>query len=142
LVSPWLAGQHFVAALAYYAIGSLGLVLFAPELARGAFFLPQVVAVVHLFTLGWIMLSIFGVLCQFLPVAVGRSLRFVPLAYVSFAAQTLGLGLFTIGLVLMERSLLLLGALLLTVAFLTFAMNLGATLWSVRERNLTYWALA
>lgn len=142
LVPPWLAGQHFVAALVYYAVGAVGLILSAPDLSRGAFFLPRVVALVHLFTLGWIMLSIFGVLCQFLPVAVGRSLRFVSLAHVSFAAQTLGLGLFALALVLGGRSLLLLGALLLSVAFVTFAVNLGVTLWSVQERNLTYWALA
>lgn len=142
LVPPWLAGQHFAAALVCYGLGALGLVVFAPDLARGWFFVPRVIALVHFFTLGWIVLSIFGVLCQFLPVAVGRSLRFLPLAHVSFGAQSLGLALFVAALLATNRSLLLLGALLLTVAFVTFALNLAATLVAVRERSLTYWALA
>lgn len=142
LVSPWLAGRHFVAALVAYALGSVGLVLLAPAIAQGVFFDPRVIAVVHLFTLGWLVLSIFGVLCQFLPVAVGRPLRFQPLAHVSFAAQALGVGLFVLGLFLGSRSVLLLGALLLTVAFVTFAANLSAALRLARERSLTYWALA
>ncbi len=141
LVPPWLAGQHFAAALAFYGLGALGLVLVAPDIARGWFFLPRVIALVHFFTLGWIVLSIFGVLCQFLPVAVGRSLRFLPLAHVSFAGQGLGLAVFVVGLLTTSRSLLLLGALLLTSAFVIFAANLGATLVAVRERSLTYWAL-
>lgn len=142
LVPPWLAGRHFVAALVYYALGSLGLVILAPEIAGGVFFQPRVIAVVHLFTLGWLVLSIFGVLCQFLPVAVGRSVRSQSIANVSFASQTLGVGLFVLALILENRSLLLLGALLLTVAFVTFAGNLVATLQAAKERSLTYWALA
>src|SRR5690606_12835089 len=112
LVPPWIAGQHFVAALAFYAAGALGLVLLAPDLARGYFFLPRVVAAVHLFTLGWIMLSIFGVLCQFLPVAVGQPLRFLPMAHVSFVAPAPGVGVFVVALLAGRRAFLLLGALL------------------------------
>src|SRR5690606_31563061 len=127
LVPPWIAGQHFVAALGFYAAGALGLVLFAPDIARGFFFQPRVVAVVHLFTLGWIMLSIFGVLCQFLPVAVGQPLRFLPLAHVSFVAQATGVGVFVVALLAGSRSMLLLGAFLLSIAFVVFAANLAAT---------------
>lgn len=142
LVPPWLAGRHFVAALVYYALGAVGLVLAAPDLSRGLFFVPRVVALVHLFTLGWIVLSIFGALCQFLPVAVGRSVRFLPVAHLSFAAQTLGVACFVVALVVSSRSLLLFGAVALSLAFVAFAVNLAATLIPVRERSLTYWALA
>jgi hypothetical protein len=131
-----------VAALACYALGAGGLVLAAPDLSRGLFFLPRVVALVHLFTLGWITLSIFGALCQFLPVAVGRSIRFSALAHLSFAAQTLGVASLVVALVVSNRSLLLFGAFSLALAFVTFGVNLAATLIPVRERNLTYWALA
>lgn len=142
LVPPWLPGRHFAAALVYYAVGAVGLVLAAPDLARGLFFVPRVVALVHLFTLGWIVLSIFGALCQFLPVAVGRSVRFVSLAHLSFAAQTLGVLGFVVALVVSSRPLLLFGAFTLSLAFVAFAVNLAATLVPVRERGLTYWALA
>lgn len=142
LVPPWLPGRHFVAALFFYALGALGLVLAAPDLSKGAFFVPRVIALVHLFTLGWMTLSIFGALCQFLPVAVGRSIRFPGLVHVSFVAQTLGVALFVVALVVSNRSLLLLGAFGLSLAFTAFGVNLAATLIPVRERNLTYWALA
>ncbi|MBE7484276.1 MAG: hypothetical protein HS104_30445 [Polyangiaceae bacterium] len=142
LVPPWLPGQHFLAALVFYAVGASTLVLAAPDLSRGHFFVPRVVALVHLFTLGWIVLSIFGALCQFLPVAVGRSVRFPPLAHLSFAAQTLGVGSFVVALLASSRPLLLFGAFALSLAFAAFAVNLAATLIPVRERNLTWWALA
>lgn len=142
LVPPWLPGRHFVAALVCYAVGAIGLVLAAPDLSRGLFFVPRVVALTHLFTLGWIALSIFGALCQFLPVAIGRSIQFPKLVHLSFAAQTLGVASFIIALVVSNRSLLLFGAFSLSLAFTAFGVNLAATLIPVRERNLTYWALA
>ncbi len=114
----------------------------APELSQGLFFLPRVVALVHRFTLGWITLSIFGALCQFLPVAVGRWIRFPGLVQLSFAAQTVGVATLVVGLLVSSRSLLLFGAFSLSLAFTAFGVNLAATLISVRERSLTYWALA
>lgn len=142
LAPPWLVGEHFVAALFYFACGAIGLVLAAPDLANGRFFIPRVVALVHLFTLGWIVLSIFGALCQFLPVAVGRSMRSVAVAHLSFGAQALGVACFVAALVVGSRWLLLAGAFALSLAFVSFAINLVATLIPVRERPLTWWALA
>lgn len=142
LVPPLLVGEHFASALFYFAIGAIGLVVVAPDLAHGRFFLPRVVALVHLFTLGWIALSIFGALCQFLPVAVGRPMRSTALAHLSFAAQALGVGCFVIALLSGSRSLLLIGASALTLAFVSFGGNLTATLLGARERGLTFWALA
>ncbi len=142
LVPPWLPGRHFGAAMLCYALGAAGLVFIAPDLAHRNFFLPRVVAVVHLFTLGWITLSIFGALCQFLPVAIGRGVRSVALANASFVAQTLGVVGLVAGLSLSSRPLLLSGAFALAAAFATFSMNLIATLLPVKERNVTYWALA
>ncbi|HWV38044.1 MAG TPA: hypothetical protein VN033_06160 [Vulgatibacter sp.] len=138
----WLPGVHFGAALAFFASGAVGLVLVAPHLARGSFFLPQVVAVVHLFVLGWLVLSIFGALCQFLPVAIGRQVRWQALAGISFVAQVAGVVAFATGLATSQRGVLYLGASLLTVAFTTFAANLVATLAGARDRALTFWALA
>lgn len=143
--SPGLPAEHFAAALAYYACGAVGLVWVAPDLARGAFPLPRVVGVVHLFTLGWIVLSIFGALCQFLPVAVGRPMRSRAAAHFAFGAQTIGVACFVLALLTGTRGLLHAGATALAVAFLTFAINLVATLGSVprgEQRSLTWWALA
>jgi len=137
-----LPGEHFTAALGFLLVGALALVEIAPELAGGVFFAPRVVAAVHLFTLGWITLSIFGALCQFLPVAVGRRLRWERLAHVTFGLQVIGAGGFVLGLVDGARILITTGAGALSAAFVLFAVNLGATLAAVRERSLTWWALA
>lgn len=137
-----LPGEHFAAALIFVAAGAFGLVAAAPELAVGAFFTPKVIATVHLFTLGWIMLSIFGALCQFLPVAIGRRLRWHGLAHATFVLQVIGAGAFVLGLVQGWRGVVLGGAVALSGAFGLFALNLGVTLASVRERSLTWWALA
>lgn len=136
-----LPGEHFAAALVFFVLGALGVAYIAPDLAAGAFYLPRVVAVVHLFTLGWIMLSIFGALCQFLPVAVGHSIKWQKLAHVSFALQTLGVVVFVSALLLNRTHLLHLGATLASSAFVLFAINLVATLVGA-ERSVTWWALA
>lgn len=135
-------GEHFTAALAFFLLGAIGLVAIAPELAFGAFFVPRVIAAVHLFTLGWIMLSIFGALCQFLPVAVGRGLRWPSLAHVTFGLQVLGATGFVAGLVAGRQALIISGASALSGAFVLFAVNLAFTLASVRDRSLTWYALA
>jgi len=137
-----LPGEHFAAALVFLVAGTLGLILIAPDLANGLFYLPRVAAVVHLFVLGWIVLSIFGALCQFLPVAVGRSIRSLPLAHVTFVAHVLGVLLFVGSLATGMRGLLYAGAGLLATSFVLFASNLTATLAKVHDRSLTWWALA
>ncbi|MCC6521399.1 MAG: hypothetical protein IT373_01935 [Polyangiaceae bacterium] len=140
--SPALPAAHFAVALVFFALGALGLVWIAPDLAHGTFYLRRVAAVVHLFTLGWLVLSIFGALCQFLPVAVGRPLRSRHAAQLAFVAQTVGaLGL-VLGLLTETRPLLHAGAGALALAFAVFALNLAATLAAVAERGLTWWALA
>lgn len=138
----WLPGQHFAAALVFFVVGSVGLAFVAPDLANGAFYLPRVVAVVHLIVLGFIVLSIFGALCQFLPVAIGRPIRSIVSAQLSFSSHLAGVSLFVTALVIGNRGLLQAGALLLALSFLSFAGNLAATLKGAKERSLTFWALA
>src|SRR5688572_26779770 len=70
-----LPGEHFAAALTFWGVGALGLIRVAPDLAQGLFPLPRVIAVTHLFTLGWITTSILGALYQFLPVALRVPIR-------------------------------------------------------------------
>src|SRR5690606_36460748 len=95
-----------------------------------------------LFVLGWIVMSIFGALCQLLPVAVGRSLRWPWAAHLSFAAQAAGVALFVAGFLVPSRPLLLTGAGCLSLAFSVFALNVAVTLATAPERSLTWWALA
>lgn len=137
-----LPAEHFVAALAFFVAGALGLVRVAPELAAGLFPLSRVAAVAHCFTLGWITTSILGALYQFLPVALGVPVRSRRLAHATFVLFVPGLALFIGGLAGGRPALLVPGAALFGTALLLFTGNLAATLRRATERGLTWWALA
>lgn len=137
-----LPGEHFAAALVFWLAGAAGLVWVAPELARGGFPLPRVVAVAHLFTLGWITTTILGALYQFLPVALGTPIRSERVAHLAFALYVPGLALFVGGMIAGAHAVMLPGAALFGTGLLLFLGNLAATLWRAPERTLTWWALA
>ncbi|HET7275076.1 MAG TPA: hypothetical protein VFI91_07830 [Longimicrobiaceae bacterium] len=136
-----LPGEHFAAALAFWLLGACGLVWAAPDIAQGAFPLPKVVAVTHLFTLGWITTTIQGALYQFLPVALGLPIRSERFAHISFTLYAPGVLLFVGGLLASERMFMLTGAGLFGTALLIFAGNLAATLRRAEARNITWWSL-
>jgi hypothetical protein len=137
-----LPGAHFLAATVFLALGAAGLVWVAPDLAGGWFLSPRVVAVTHLFTLGWITLSIFGSLYQFLPVALGEPIRSSRLAYVTLLVAVGALGSFVWGLAVGTTWALVAGSTALSVAMLMFCGNLAATLARAGRRDLTWWSLA
>jgi hypothetical protein len=137
-----LPGQHFAAGMAFLVIGAAGLVWVAPDLAAGTYVSPRVVAVTHLFTLGWITLSIFGALYQFLPVALGQGIRWPAVAHLTFWLFVAGLGPFAAGLAWGFPLLTGGGAALFGVAILLFCWNLVATLARSERRDVTWWSLA
>jgi hypothetical protein len=137
-----LPGEHFAAGLGFLLVGAVGLVWVAPDLAAGTYVSPRVVAVTHLFTLGWITLSIFGALYQFLPVALGVGIRSPVLAHVTFGLFVVGLGPFVAGLATGLPVLMVGGAALFGTAILLFCGNLVATLARPGARDVTWWSLA
>ncbi len=137
-----LPGEHFAAALGLWGAGALGLVWVAPAVAQGHFPLPRVIAVTHLFTLGWITTSILGALYQFLPVALRRPVRSERVAHVGFWLYVPGLIGFLAGLIGGGRPLMLVGAFTFGTGLVLFVGNLAATLAGVRERDTTWWSLA
>lgn len=136
-----LPGEHFGAGILFLLAGTLGLVWVAPELAAGWYPSSRVVAVTHLFTLGWLTLSIWGALYQFLPVALEEPIRWPVLAHVTFGFFVPGLVAFAAGLVLGWSWATLAGAAAFSVAVLLFSANLAATLSRSRKRDLTWWSL-
>ena len=137
-----LPASHFAAATAFFALGAAGLVVIAPDLALGAYLLPRVVAVTHLFTLGWITTSILGALYQFLPVALGESIRWPRVARLTFWLHVPGLVLFVGAMVRYDPVSIAVGASLFGTGLLLFAANLAATLRRAATRDVTWWALA
>lgn len=136
-----LPGEHFATALVFLLAGVLGVVWAAPDIARGSFAMPRVVATTHLFTLGWITTTIQGALYQFLPVALQTPIRSQRVAHAGLLLYAPGLVLFVSGLMLGRLPLMLSGAALFGTALLLFVGNLAATLHAARERNLSWWAL-
>ena len=137
-----LPGGHFAAALVFWVLGGVGLVWAAPELASGLFPLPRVIAVTHLFTLGWITLSILGALYQFLPVALGVPIRSERVAHATFVLYAPGLAAFAAGLILSSSAAMVVGAVAFCTGLLLFVGNLSLTLARAPERGLTWWSLA
>jgi len=137
-----LAGEHFAAATLYLVAGALGLVWIAPELAAGAYPSPHVAAVAHLFTLGWITMTIFGALYQLLPVALGAPVRSVRAGHASFWTFAPGVACFVTGVAGGSTVLRHAGIALVGIGVLLAVGNVAATLPKARTRDVTWAAIA
>ena len=137
-----LAAQHFGVSIFYLVIGAMGLVWIAPQLAAGAFVSPRVAGITHLFTLGWISTTIFGALCQLLPVALGSPLRWRRAGQVTLWTFGLGAGLFAAGVATGITALHHSGIALLGTGIIVAAFNIAATLGKSTRRDVTWTAIA
>ena len=72
---------------------------------RGSFLDPRLLAVTHLFTLGWLTTVITGVLYQIFPAMLGVGARSIKVAQGSFLSMTLGTALLAVGLLTGHGSL-------------------------------------
>lgn len=133
---------HLGAAQLFLLLGAIGLVRVAPMLAAGMYAAAPVIAVTHLFTLGWISTSILGALYQFLPVALGQPIAWRTVAWAGGAVHVVGLLLLVAGLVRAGPGVAAAGGIALGVSLGAFVVNLGATLRRSSTRDLTWWALA
>lgn len=121
-----LPGEHFAAALLWLALGGLGLVVVAGDLAAGGFLAPRVIAVTHCFTLGWITTSIFGALYQLFPVTLGVPTRSITLGHVTFGLLQAGAVLLVVGTWFWRPEAMALGWALVLTAVVLHAWNVPA----------------
>ena len=70
-LSPLIPLGYFACAEAAFVAGALGTAWLAPELA-GHYYHPQVLALTHTITLGWITMAIMGATYQLVPVVLER----------------------------------------------------------------------
>jgi hypothetical protein len=136
-----LAAEHFAAAILYLIAGAAGLVWVSPELAIGNFASPHVAGVTHLFTLGWLTITIFGALYQLLPVALGAPIRSARLGHASFALLAPGAGLFAAGVASSSLPLHHAGVGLVGIGVLLGVGNVAASLPRARTRDVTWAAV-
>ena len=137
-----LAGEHFAAAMLYLLAGALGLVWIAPELAAGAYLSPHVAGVTHLFTLGWLTMTIFGALYQLLPVALGTPVPSPLVGHASFWTFTPGVGTFAAGVATGYASLRHVGVTLVATGVVLAVANIAAALPRARAHDVTTAAIA
>ncbi|HEX6533377.1 MAG TPA: hypothetical protein VF041_02200 [Gemmatimonadaceae bacterium] len=137
-----LAAEHFAASMLYLIAGAAGLVWIAPELAAGAYPSPHVAGITHLFTLGWLTTTIFGALCQLLPVALGAPIRSTRIAHASFFTFAPGVGLFAAGVATSYTPLHHAGIALVGTGVLLVVGNVAASLPRARARDVTWAAVA
>lgn len=136
-----LAAEHFAAAMLYLIAGAAGLVWVTPELAIGNFTSPHVAGVTHLFTLGWLTITIFGALYQLLPVALGAPIRSRRTGHVSFALLAPGAGLFAAGVAANAMPLHHAGVALVGGGVVLGVGNVAASLPRARSRDVTWAAV-
>ena len=137
-----LAGEHFAAATLYLLLGAVGLVWIAPDLANGNYLAPHVAGVTHLFTLGWLTLTIFGALSQLLPVALGAPIRSVRAGHAAFWTLAPGIAVFACGVAENSTALLGGGVTLVAVGILLAVGNVAATLRRGQTHDVTWSAIA
>lgn len=107
----------------------------------GAYPAAPVVAVTHLFTLGWLTTSIMGALYQFLPVALNQAIASERVAHLTFVLQVVGVALMVTGIALHHATGLTVGLSVLSAGITLFVGNLAVTLHRSKQRELTWWAL-
>ena len=120
-----MPASHFLVALAWLVAGSIGLVLVAPSLARGAWLSSGVAATVHAFTLGWLLTSAYGALYQLGPVVLGIQPRSPRLVWVVLLLHTIGTGLLVAGLGFWQPRSIGGGWVLVALALGLWSWNLG-----------------
>ena len=136
-----LSALHFGAALSFLLAGAAGLVWVAPAIAAGLFLDTRVVAVTHLFTLGWLTTTIFGALYQLLPVALGTPIRWVRAGYAGIALTAPGVACFVAGVATNHDFTRHLGLALVMPGLVLGIVNVGASLPRAARRDVTWWAV-
>ncbi|MDE3215614.1 MAG: hypothetical protein KGO03_04400 [Gemmatimonadota bacterium] len=136
-----VVGRYFAAAAAFLLAGAVGLAWAAPELARGMFLDPRVAGTTHLFTLGFLTLTIFGALGQLLPVALGATRYSARVAGFALWLLAPGIAAFAAGVITGNVPALVGGAVLVGFGVSIAATNAAVAMLGVRERSVTRTAL-
>jgi hypothetical protein len=127
-------------ALSVIALAAVGLTApWALPLMRGPFSDFQLLAFVHLTTLGFVGAMIIGASYQLVPVALQVPLSSARFGRISFWFYLVGLGFFLIGLTTEWLPALGIGGSLLEVAFLLYILVVGTTWFRAPERDVVAW---
>ncbi|WP_460920091.1 hypothetical protein [Salinarchaeum chitinilyticum] len=125
--------RHFVVGLGFLLAGTLLGMGHAADAIDGMAGLAHV----HLLLVGWVCVTIMGAMTQFVPVWSGTKLHSRRLANVQLVLVVVGLLAFVAGLLTVELELLAVAGMAMLAGFWTFVYNVGRTLATVEELDVT-----
>ncbi|MCF6174056.1 MAG: hypothetical protein L3J44_09825, partial [Campylobacteraceae bacterium] len=129
-----LVAHYFIAAAIFYAISSFLLPFYANEVS-GYFLSSSIASLMHLYLLGFVMMTIFGAMYQLVPVVLEIPIFSKDFAYIQFYMFVGGILIFTFGLWDENYTQILpYGAMLMYVSMLIFVANVFLT-----YRNIMRW---
>ncbi|MGH7914224.1 MAG: hypothetical protein ACREPW_06195, partial [Candidatus Binataceae bacterium] len=128
--------NFFVLAALFFAAGVTALPFVARGIVTGYFYGPWPLALVHMFTLGWITASVMGVMYRYAPALTHGQIRFPRLAMTQF-------GLFVVAAAGMVSHFALgvwvgtwLAAVVMVLSIVLFAFNMIPLLWPHMGRGV------
>lgn len=125
---------HLLTGVAAALLGGLALLVWAPQLLAepvGAF---PTLAVTHVFTLGWLAMSVVGATYQVVPVVLEVRLRSERLARAGYPVLLVGTGLMVAGFWTAHPSLLIAGGASVVAALLAYAGHITLTALGAQRR--------
>lgn len=133
--SFWLPLAHFLLGITCLGIGMLGLAVTGADVL-GSSWNPRLLALTHLFTLGWVLPMIMGASYQMIPVVLHSRVASEPLAELVLGLYTTGLLALLAGFWTLHPFWLATGGSTVLVAITGYLVNVGLSL-----RRATAWNL-
>lgn len=124
--------RYFVAGLAFLAFFGL-LIPFQGGLLLGGYFVPHLLALVHIVTLGWVVNTIIGATFQLVPVALQVPVASERLGRWLFPLYLLAVVTLIVGFWLFDTRLLVLAGGLILLSGLMYLGNMACTLVQVKR---------
>ena len=132
-----MVSKYFISSVAAFVILNLLLTLNYSSIS-GHYFQPKILALVHITTLGWITMIIFGAMFQLVPVVLEVKLFSEILGEIQFWIFLTGvIGLVTGFWQFDIGNHLMYSAILLVLAMLLFIFNIGVSMLKVKKWNIT-----
>lgn len=135
-VPLWLPLPFLLTGAVGAALFGVLLVWVAPLAVRAPGY-PQVLALVHTATLGWLTMTVMGASLQLAPVILASPLRGARFARFQYPLYVLGVALLVSGFWTQQTALLITGGSLVVLAVAHYAVILGMTLAVAPSRPLT-----
>ena len=128
-----LIAPYFIIGGIFYILSSF--FVFGFQASELSFLNPSVISFVHLFLLGFIMMTIFGAMAQLVPVVLEVGHFGVELFYAIWPLLLIGTSLMVFGFIY-SAELLPYGGVVVLISMMIFVMEIFMTIFKVKKLNL------